>query len=415
VVPDRRADPAEVEECSGAAAVKIAFPYPSYWPYVRRGAERCIHDLAGYLGRQAHDVEIITSTPGRPRTVFEDDVKVTYLRQVNHPLMYQYLPRGRIATYGVDATRHLVVNRPDVAHLMSFSSINYAPALRRWLDMPFAFHIIMTNHYWDTRYQRFVFSNLVRSADIVLALTHGGAEQVTADFGVPCEVLPPPVDMAHFRPVGLRNHDRPIVLYPADLADVRKGAMLLFKAWNRVHAECPSAVLALAGPVGMAGYSQDRGEKVLRQLAYVRDPRARAQIEFWGPGDSQGLPRWYSEAAVTVLPSVEEAFGMVLVESLACGTPVVGSAFDGPGEIITDPKVGATVGLHHWPDLGNDKFVDELATSILTAIDLSRQSGTIDACRSHAEQWSLERVGAKAETMLTSIVDARRHRRKQVA
>jgi phosphatidylinositol alpha-mannosyltransferase len=273
----------------------------------------------------------------------------------------------------------------------------------------------MTNHYWDTRYQRFAFSNLVRSADIVFALTRGGARQVTGEFGVRCEVLPPPVDMNHFRPVGIRNHDRPIVLYPADLADVRKGAMLLFKAWNRVHAECPSAVLALAGPVGMAGYSQDRGEKVLRQLAYVRSPRARAQIEFWGPGDSEGLPRWYSEAAVTVLPSVEEAFGMVLVESLACGTPVVGSAFDGPGEIITDPRIGATVGLHHWSDLGNDKFVDELATSILTAIDLSRHPTTVENCRNHAAKWSLNRVGADAEEMLTSIVEARRHSRKRAA
>ena len=405
-----------MEERGGATIVKIAYPYPSYWPYVRRGAERCIHDLAGYLGRQGHDVEIITSTPGRPRTVFENDVKVTYLRQINHPLMYQYLPRGRIATYGVDASRHLVGHRPDVAHLMSFSSINFAPALRRWLDMPFAFHVIMTNHYWDTRYLRFVFSKLVRSADIVFALTQGGAEEIRADYGVPCEVLPPPVDLDHFRPSGQKDHDRPIVLYPADLADVRKGAMLLFKAWNRVHAECPSAVLALAGPVGMAGYSQDRGEKVLRQLAYVRDPRARAQIEFWGPGDPEGLPRWYSEAAVTVLPSVEEAFGMVLVESLACGTPVVGSAFNGPGEIITNPRVGTTIGLHHWSDLGNDKFVDELADSILAAIDLSRRPDTVDVCRTHANQWSLERVGAHAEAMLTSILGgAGRHRRKHAA
>jgi phosphatidylinositol alpha-mannosyltransferase len=371
--------------------------------------------LTGYLARQGHDVEIITSAPGRPRTVYEDDVKVTYLRQINHPLLYQYLPRSRIATYGVDASRHLVGQRPDVAHLMSFSSINFAPALRRWLDMPFAFHVIMTNHYWDTRYLRFVFSKLVRSADIVFALTQGGAEEITTEYGVPCEVLPPPVDTDHFRPSGQRDHDRPIVLYPADLADVRKGAMLLFKAWNRVHAECPSAVLALAGPVGMAGYSQDRGEKVLRQLAYVRDPRARAQIEFWGPGDAEGLPRWYSEAAVTVLPSVEEAFGMVLVESLACGTPVVGSAYNGPGEIITDPRVGATIGLHHWSDLGNDKFVDELADSILTAIDLSRQPNTADVCRTHANQWSLECVGARAEAMLTSIAGAGRHRRKHAA
>ncbi len=317
--------------------MKIAFPYPSYWPYVRRGAERCIHDLSSYLAQKGHDVEIITSTPGRPRVAYEGDVKVTYLRQLSHPLMYQYLPRFRIAAFGADASRHLVRERPDVAHLLSFSYVNLAPALRALVDMPFAFQVIMRNHYWSTRYQRLAYAHLVRSADLVFALTQGGAEAVTKEHGVPCEVLPPPVDTEHFQPVAPRNQERPTVLFPADLADPRKGARLLFKAWNRVHAECPAAVLALAGPVGMAGYSQDRGERLFGQLGLVKDVRARAQIEFWGPGDRGGLPRWYSEAAVTVLPSVEEAFGMVLVESLACGTPVVSSAYDGPGEIITDP------------------------------------------------------------------------------
>lgn len=395
--------------------MKIAFPYPSYWPYVRRGAERCIHDLTGYLAKQGNDVEIVTSTPGRPRVAYEGDVKVTYLRQISHPLMYAYLPRFRIAAYGADASRHLLRERPDVAHLLSFSYVNMAPVLRTWIDMPFAFHVIMRNHYWTTRYQRLAYANLIRTADLVFALTQGGADAITAEHGVPCEVLPPPVDTDHFRPVAPRNHERRTVLFPADLADPRKGGPLLFKAWNRVHAECPEAVLALCGPVGMAGYSQDRGEKLFGQLDVVKDPRARSAIEFWGPGDKDGLPRWYSEASVTVLPSVEEAFGMVLVESLACGTPVVASAFDGPGEIITDPRIGATVGLREWSDLNNTKLADDLAEAILIALDLSRDPTTVDACRNHAGQWGLDRVGARAEDMLKSIVGARRARRKRSA
>jgi len=404
-----------VEDRGGATGVKIAFPYPSYWPYVRRGAERCIHDLSGHLARRGHEVEIITSTPGQPRIAWEGDVKVTYLRQISHPLMYQYIPRFRIAAYGADASRHLARERPDVAHLLSFSYVNLAPGLRAWLDMPFAFQVIMRNHYWTTRYQRLAYANLIRRADLVCALTQGGAEAITQEHGVPCEVLPPPVDKDHFRPVVPRDHQRPTVLFPADLADPRKGAALLFKAWNRFHAGCPSAVLALAGPVGMAGYSQDRGERLFGQLAVVKDARARAQIEFWGPGDRAGLPGWYKAAAATVLPSVEEAFGMVLVESLACGTPVVGSSFDGPGEIITDPRVGATVPLRDWTDLNNTKLVDELAVAILTAIDLSRRPETVATCRAHSDRWSLERVGAHAEAMLTSIVGARRSRRKRAA
>jgi len=392
--------------------VKIAFPYPSYWPYVRRGAERCIHDLTGYLARQGHEVEIITSTPGRARVAHEETVKVNYLRQRNHPLIYQYLPRFRVSAYAAEASRRLVQERPDVAHLFSFSGVNLAPVLRAWLDMPFTFHVIMRNHYWATRYQRLAFANLVRRADVVFALTQGGADAITREHGVPCQVLPPPVDTEHFRPVAPRDPDRQIVLFPADLADPRKGASLLFKAWNRVHAECPTAVLALAGPVGMAGYSQDAGEKLFGQLGLIHTARTRASVEFWGPGDHESLPRWYSQASVTVLPSVEEAFGMVLTESLACGTPVVGSAFDGPGEIITDPRVGATVALRAWWDLDNGELVDDLADAILTAIDLARRPDTVQVCRDHAAQWGLDRVGARAEEVLTSLVSARSPRRR---
>jgi hypothetical protein len=44
--------------------MKIAYPYPAYWPYVRRGVERCIHDTSNYLARRGHEVDIITSKPG---------------------------------------------------------------------------------------------------------------------------------------------------------------------------------------------------------------------------------------------------------------------------------------------------------------------------------------------------------------
>src|SRR5262245_17954592 len=97
--------------------MKIAFPYPSYWPYVRRGAERCIHDFAGFLAGRGHEVEIITSTPGHRRTTYDGDVKVTYLRQLSHPLMYRYVPWVRQAAFGVAASLHLTRTEPDVAHL----------------------------------------------------------------------------------------------------------------------------------------------------------------------------------------------------------------------------------------------------------------------------------------------------------
>jgi glycosyltransferase involved in cell wall biosynthesis len=244
----------------------------------------------------------------------------------------------------------------------------------------------------------------VKAADTVAALTEGGARGVEAEFGVSCEVLPPPVDMTMFRPCADRDLSHPIVFYPADLADPRKGGMLLLCAWQRVHRKCPEARLVLGGPFGLAGwFMYDFRNTMLARFDLVGDAAARSAIELRGPGGIADLPRWYSEAAVTVLPSVDEAFGMVLTESLACGTPVVASAHGGPSEIVADPAVGATVNLRTYSDLRGGAKAAELADAILYGIELSRRSETADRCRQWARRWDLTQIGGKAERLLAAI------------
>jgi glycosyltransferase involved in cell wall biosynthesis len=53
--------------------------YPTYWPYVRRGVERYIHELAVYLVSQGHEVDVITSKPGAGYETNTDGFRVIYL------------------------------------------------------------------------------------------------------------------------------------------------------------------------------------------------------------------------------------------------------------------------------------------------------------------------------------------------
>ena len=116
-------------------------------------------------------------------------------------------------------------------------------------------------------------------------------------------------------------------------------------------------------------------------------------IELVDVDDEYALARHYSAASVTVLTSQAEAFGLVLVESLACGTPVVAST-DGAGpEIIDRPGIGA---LFDAPE------PDAVATALLGAIDLPDPSA---ACRARAEQLSLQRCAEEYETLYRTLLD----------
>ena len=388
--------------------LKIVFPYPNYWPYVRRGAERTIHDLAGYLSRRGHAVDIITSKPGRPCVAYEGKVRVTYLSQASHPLMFQYVPLIRLYHFGLLANLHMLRQRYDVAHLMSYSEIVGAPLMQRWKNLPYLFHLIVRDHWWPSRVDRWIFNQLMRRADHVAALTPKWAEHESRAYGIPVSVLPPPVDLSVFRPTGAKDLRRPQVLFTADLGDPRKGGALLLRAWDEIHRRCPEAVLVLAGPFGIAGFHPGAiANSALGQLHLIRNPAARAAVELRGPGAVENLPQQYAQAAVTVLPSVDEAFGMVVTESLASGTPVVCSSDGGPGEIVTSPEIGATVPLRELLDLLDAKRARDLAEAVLYAIDLARRPETVQRCRDWAEQWSLDRVGRQAELLYEELADRR--------
>jgi glycosyltransferase involved in cell wall biosynthesis len=387
--------------------MRIVYPYPAYWPYMRRGVERCIHDLTTYLVSRGHEVDIITSKPGRSRIAYDGGVRVVYLRQVSHPLMYKYAPLLRLYSFGAQASVHVLRNDYDVMHLWSYSAIMMAPLMKKLLGKPYLFHLIMRRHEWPGRFDRMVFSQLIKHANSVAALTPGGARENEEHFDVPTMTLPPPVNMTEFAPRGEKDLLRPRILFTGDLGDPRKGGPLLLRAWNEIHRRCPQAVLVLAGPSGL-GFDQGFDVYTLERIEdLVPSPAARAAIEVPGAGAVQDLPLEYARAAVTVLPSVEEAFGMVVTESLASGTPVVCSAYGGPGEIITNPEVGITVPLQTYNDLISEQKAQQLAQAVLGAIELAGTPGNAARCREWAEPFRLERVGAAVEELLMEMAVGR--------
>jgi phosphatidylinositol alpha-mannosyltransferase len=105
----------------------------------------------------------------------------------------------------------------------------------------------------------------------------------------------------------------------------------------------------------------------------------------------------FGRAAISVLPSLWEAFGMVVVESMATGTPAVGTRDGALPELICDEGVGRL--FDPGPSTGAAPTnVEGLVRAMDEALTLSRDPDTALRCRARADEFSWLRQGPRYET-----------------
>jgi glycosyltransferase involved in cell wall biosynthesis len=340
-----------------------------------------VHDIAHYLLGGGHEVHIIASKPGGGSVQRDGRLTIHRLPQVNHPVWQRYRLVPRFDTHGIMTIPLLLRERFDLIHAFMYV---YGPGilLSRWLcGTPCVYHAVMIPPTWGRTFDGPLFSMSSRAAKAFRVFSRFGATRVQEEYGITAHVVPPTVDLETFQPRGPKNLSRPRILYTADLVQLAKGPHVMVAAFNEVHRARPQAILQLAGPVGAY-------PPAVKGLLALLEPAAREAVEVLGPGALHDLPMLYSCAAVTVLPSLNEPFGMVLTESLASGTVVVGTNSGAIPEIISDSSVGAL--FERTDDVSAS--ARRLADAILQALDLASDPTAIDRCRNHARQWSWEAV-----------------------
>ncbi len=150
-------------------------------------------------------------------------------------------------------------------------------------------------------------------------------------------VIPNGVDSSVFRPCDPRERDPDKILF-VGLPRPVKGVDLLLQAMVHVLARRPNSRLVV---VGGAVYRGTRGHMAELQAMADRHPLT-GRVSFEGLQPVEEVARHMATSAVLALPSRLESFGAVLLEALACGTPVVSTLSGGPEDIVT-PEVGHLV------------------------------------------------------------------------
>lgn len=336
--------------------MRIALLHPTYWPEVRRGSERFAHDLGKGLAGRGHAVRLLTGHRGRTTRGAEDGIVV-----VRHPR----LPDGRLRRrLFEDHLGHLPFTYTalrgrgdDIAHALFHTD---ALAARR-AGVPYVYSFMGVPH-------RRGLANRRRRAEMVLAAARGAHATIVLSeaarraaerwLGIEPRVIRPGVDLDAFTPGGKRSEELMIVC-PAALDAPHKRAGLLLEAFALVRRQRRGARLVLDRRSGLAAPGVE-----LRDL-----------------DDHAALLAAYREAHVCALASEGEAFGLVLAEALACGTPAVAS----------DDAAG--------PEITETTFSGDDPRALAAAIVDAAAHGDPAACRERAERFSIERCVAAHETL----------------
>lgn len=199
------------------------------------------------------------------------------------------------------------------------------------------------------------------------------------------------VDLEKFQPqpaagAALRSElglDGPVLLSVGGLIE-RKGHHYTIEAMR--HLPAANLLIAGEGPLG---------DSLRRQ---ARESGVAERVHFLGPIAHEDLPRYYSAADVSVLASSREGMPNVVLESIACGVPVVACDVEGVKEVLATPEVGRVADRRD-------------AAALATAVgELLRRRTSRETVRQYARSLSWEETSiGQLELFRACMRDAEAH------
>jgi D-inositol-3-phosphate glycosyltransferase len=251
--------------------------------------------------------------------------------------------------------------------------------------------------------------DITRFADALVAATPAEQQQLVTLYGADPQcirVISPGVDTDRFHPIPPAQARsqigtcplRRMILFVGRIEPL-KGVESLLRAIALVVARQPELRDALCVPI--IGGDPDR-VKENSELARLHQLRAGLGLDeavlFVGAKNQDSLHNYYSAAEMVVMPSDYESFGMVALEAMACGTPVIASDVGGLAYLIRDGRTGYRV-----PARDPKALADKIAR-LLNDEGLRRRIGQRAACWAESYSWPriADRILALYETVLQS-------------
>jgi len=296
-----------------------------------------IRELARELGKQGHVVDIYTRAhdPVEDQIVrLGENARVIHLQAgevepIDKLEVYSHLDDFACALEDFRASNSL---RYDLIHSHYWLSGWVGRRVQRWWDVP---HIIMFHTLGALKNAIGVGENepalrimaereLTNDCQRIIAATEKGKEELVSFCGASPDrisVIPCGVNLELFRNMDKESARRNLgfnghkILLFVGRIDPLKGIDKLLIALSKLNGQKPKLLVI--------GGDEDSKHEMERLQRLSHSLNIQGSVTFAGIVDQKELPLYYSAADVCVIPSYYESFGLVALESLACGTPIV--------------------------------------------------------------------------------------------
>lgn len=361
-----------------------------------------VRELAREFGRRGIFVDVFTrqQNPGIPRISrrLGETIRIIHLpagpqEPYNKNLIYDHLPEF---TAGVREFAEAQDIRYDILHSHYWLSGLVAEELRNAWGTPIVhmYHtlarlknqVAQTPGELEPALRAECEAEIMRSADRIIAATTLEREQMQTLYDAdPAKIaiVPPGVDLTLFRPIPCEEArasiglppEQSMVLFVGRIQPI-KGIDLLIRAMALLLKRNP-ALRDEVSLVIIGGHGDPSTDDELRRLDQLRAELGVSDlVTFLGSRDQDTLVDYYNAASTVVVPSHYESFGMVALEAMACGTPVIATDVGGLSLNIADGFNGYLVAS------GDAEALSYKIGLIITQDQLRRQLGR------QARQWA---------------------------
>lgn len=388
-----------------------------------------VRELSRELARQGFVVDVFTRSQdhGVPRVVHDLGPRVEVIHVPAGPeapydknKVYDHLPQF---SEGVLAYAAQHGCRYDVIHSHYWLSGVVAKTLRAaWDGTPIVqmFHTLgeLKNQVAETPAQRESErrianeGEIMRFADRIVAASPLEKMQMQRLYGADPDkitVIPPGVDLNKFRPIPQDEAkawigilcDSQNILFVGRIEPL-KGVETLLRAIAFMVQQDPAWARRVCVSI-IGGDASVPVEQMESEMARLHALRAELGLNdlvaFLGKQAQDTLPYYYSAADVVVMPSHYESFGMVALEAMACGTPVIASRVGGLPYNVLDGITGILV-----PERDPEALAREIMR-LLTDEPLRRRLG--EAAAQVARAYSWERIAAQVIEVYRQVIGQR--------